>query len=461
MQDILAHVTTWEEEALRVPAPHSRGRHAPALLDDLRRDRRLQRPDDGPEGAPFASPRYSHSSTTCTAGVVALVQSAPEAEIASDTRFRRRLRLDTYSHYPKHAEAIDGARRSTRGSRRRSGRCQRRCGAARAARISARTASRVAAGIAATANALAWNRARSIGREAEILDERGQLLAQRATEHGGVIGIDREPHAPLVQPANRVCGQALDHPQPHVGPRAHVERHPSAARRSTSASSSAARTPCSIRVTPSRSSAAATEAGPISSPAWALVCRPRRRASAKASTNDRRLLRRLVAVQAEPVQPGRAQHRLDHRGRRALGLVLRERGEDARDQARRLRGLDGRHDVGDLERSAPAPAPRRRRSRRSERSGRGAPGRSPPPRRRRRPRRSGSSCSRAPHHGTGGSRRTGTRPRTTGDAREGLGACARARAQGTAPSRCRCSSALGRARMNSAVRIRRIIAQPH
>ena len=37
-----------------VPAPHSRGRHAPALLDDLRRDRRLQRPDDGPEGEPFA-----------------------------------------------------------------------------------------------------------------------------------------------------------------------------------------------------------------------------------------------------------------------------------------------------------------------------------------------------------------------------------------------------------------------
>jgi hypothetical protein len=30
----------------------------------------------------------------------------PEDQIARETRIRRRLRLDTYSHYPKHAEAI-------------------------------------------------------------------------------------------------------------------------------------------------------------------------------------------------------------------------------------------------------------------------------------------------------------------------------------------------------------------
>jgi len=38
--------------------------------------------------------------------LVSLVEHAPEDQLASESRFRRRLRLDTYGHYPKHAEAI-------------------------------------------------------------------------------------------------------------------------------------------------------------------------------------------------------------------------------------------------------------------------------------------------------------------------------------------------------------------
>ena len=38
--------------------------------------------------------------------VVELIQSAPEHQLIGDTRFRRRLRLDTYGHYPIHADAI-------------------------------------------------------------------------------------------------------------------------------------------------------------------------------------------------------------------------------------------------------------------------------------------------------------------------------------------------------------------
>ena len=34
------------------------------------------------------------------------VHSAPEEQCTRETRFRRRLRLDTYSHYPQHAKAI-------------------------------------------------------------------------------------------------------------------------------------------------------------------------------------------------------------------------------------------------------------------------------------------------------------------------------------------------------------------
>jgi hypothetical protein len=34
------------------------------------------------------------------------VQNAPEAQFTRETRFRRRLRLDTYSHYPGHTQMI-------------------------------------------------------------------------------------------------------------------------------------------------------------------------------------------------------------------------------------------------------------------------------------------------------------------------------------------------------------------
>jgi hypothetical protein len=38
--------------------------------------------------------------------LVDFVQRTREAQFTRDTRFRRRLRLDTYGHYPEHAEVI-------------------------------------------------------------------------------------------------------------------------------------------------------------------------------------------------------------------------------------------------------------------------------------------------------------------------------------------------------------------
>ena len=35
-----------------------------------------------------------------------LIEGVPEEHFRAETPFRHRLRLDTYSHYPKHAEAI-------------------------------------------------------------------------------------------------------------------------------------------------------------------------------------------------------------------------------------------------------------------------------------------------------------------------------------------------------------------
>ena len=38
--------------------------------------------------------------------LVAYLETVPEAQFSTETRFRRRLRLDTYRHYPLHASAI-------------------------------------------------------------------------------------------------------------------------------------------------------------------------------------------------------------------------------------------------------------------------------------------------------------------------------------------------------------------
>jgi hypothetical protein len=105
VRDIIAHVTWWEEEALK---------HLPLILAG---------------GKP---PRYSVAyggidafNTQMTEQkrslsldevlrqrdethnrLIDFIHTVPEDQIARETRFRRRLRLDTYSHYPKHAEAI-------------------------------------------------------------------------------------------------------------------------------------------------------------------------------------------------------------------------------------------------------------------------------------------------------------------------------------------------------------------
>src|SRR5438128_10648187 len=38
--------------------------------------------------------------------LIAIARRTSEGQFTRDTRLRRRLRLDTYSHYPQHAEAI-------------------------------------------------------------------------------------------------------------------------------------------------------------------------------------------------------------------------------------------------------------------------------------------------------------------------------------------------------------------
>ena len=105
VRDILAHVTTWEEEALKYLPLILEGGTPPRYsvtyggIDAFNAAMTAQK-------ARWSLPEVLARLDDVHRRLVALVQAAPEAELVRDTRFRRRLRLDTYSHYPKHAEAI-------------------------------------------------------------------------------------------------------------------------------------------------------------------------------------------------------------------------------------------------------------------------------------------------------------------------------------------------------------------
>lgn len=105
VKDIIAHVTWWEEEALKHLPLIIKGGRPPrysakyggidafnALMTEQKRSLSLsdvlQQQDE------------THRR------LIAYIKTVPDELLISETRVRRRLRLDTYSHYPKHAKAI-------------------------------------------------------------------------------------------------------------------------------------------------------------------------------------------------------------------------------------------------------------------------------------------------------------------------------------------------------------------
>jgi hypothetical protein len=105
VRDIIAHVTTWEEEALK---------HLPAILEG-RTPPRYSATYGGIDAfnalmtakkAALPLERVFREQEAIHRRVIAAIERAPEEQLAGGTRFRRRLRLDTYGHYPTHTRAI-------------------------------------------------------------------------------------------------------------------------------------------------------------------------------------------------------------------------------------------------------------------------------------------------------------------------------------------------------------------
>jgi hypothetical protein len=111
VRDIIAHVTWWEEEALKHLPLVRRGGRPPRYsvlyggIDAFNAEMTEQR-----RHLSLAEVRRQHHDVH--ARLVAYVRAAPEELYARETRFRRRLRLDTYGHYPLHSRAIREWRRS-------------------------------------------------------------------------------------------------------------------------------------------------------------------------------------------------------------------------------------------------------------------------------------------------------------------------------------------------------------
>jgi len=105
VKDIIAHVTWWEEEALT---------HLPLIVAGGRPPRYSVR-YGGIDTFNAQMTEEKRKLSLCEVlrerddthrRLISFIQSVPEGQIARETRFRHRLRLDTYGHYPKHADAI-------------------------------------------------------------------------------------------------------------------------------------------------------------------------------------------------------------------------------------------------------------------------------------------------------------------------------------------------------------------
>ena len=102
--DVLAHVTTWEEEALK---------HVPVILEGGRPPRYVTYGGIDAFNARMTEQKRALSLDEVLSQLhdthdrlLGFVASMPEDQLLTGSRARKRLRLDTYGHYPEHALAI-------------------------------------------------------------------------------------------------------------------------------------------------------------------------------------------------------------------------------------------------------------------------------------------------------------------------------------------------------------------
>jgi len=101
VKDLIAHLATWEGEALTALPVIMQGKRPPRYggVDNFnaRQYDAIRR---------LSLPEAREALRTSHQRLLDFLASVPETWFATETRFRHRLRLDTWGHYPEHTEAI-------------------------------------------------------------------------------------------------------------------------------------------------------------------------------------------------------------------------------------------------------------------------------------------------------------------------------------------------------------------
>lgn len=105
IKDIIAHLTSWEAESLtHLPLILAGGKPPRYSVTYGGIDAFNAQTAERKRNLPLSEVLRQRDDTHRR--LIGFIQSVPEDQFIRETRFRRRLRLDTYSHYPMHAEAI-------------------------------------------------------------------------------------------------------------------------------------------------------------------------------------------------------------------------------------------------------------------------------------------------------------------------------------------------------------------
>ena len=105
VKDIIAHVTWWEQESL-AHLPHILAGGVPPRYSvtyggiDAFNAQKTRQTSSSSLSEVLLQQDETHRR------LIDFIQSVPDIHFARETRFRRRLRADTYGHYPEHAGAI-------------------------------------------------------------------------------------------------------------------------------------------------------------------------------------------------------------------------------------------------------------------------------------------------------------------------------------------------------------------
>jgi hypothetical protein len=105
VRDIIAHVTWWEEEALTyLPLVLAGGKPPRYSMTYGGIDAFNAQMTEQKRSLSLSEVLRQRDETHQR--LIDFLQRVPEDQFVRETRFRRRLRLDTYSHYREHAEQI-------------------------------------------------------------------------------------------------------------------------------------------------------------------------------------------------------------------------------------------------------------------------------------------------------------------------------------------------------------------